>query len=130
MSTITLSIVTPYGSLYNGDAKYVIVPGSEGEFGIFPGHCNTLSLLKVGVIEFEDASGSKELVAINWGYAEVSPTDVKIIADGAVAIAGNADSEIAIAIDNAKTLLNEATSDSVLVGAVVSRIENSARSRI
>lgn len=130
MNTITLSIVTPYGSLYNGDAKYVIVPGSEGEFGIFPGHCNTLSLLKVGVIEFEDANGSKELVAINWGYAEVSPTDVKIIADGAVAIAGNADSEIAIAIDNAKTLLNEATSDSALVGAVVSRIENSARSRI
>lgn len=130
MNTITLSIVTPYGSLYNGDAKYVIVPGSEGEFGIFPGHCNTLSLLKVGVIEFEDPNGSKELVAINWGYAEVSPTNVKIIADGAVAIAGNADSEIAIAIDNAKTLLNEATSDSALVGAVVSRIENSARSRI
>lgn len=130
MNTITLSIVTPYGSLYNGDAKYVIIPGSEGELGIFPGHCNTLSLLKVGVIEFENTNGTKELVAINWGYAEVSPTDVKIIADGAVAITGNADSEIAIAIDNAKTLLNEATSDTTLIGAVVSRIENVARSRV
>ena len=130
MENLTLSIVTPYGSIYNGEVKYVIMPGSEGEFGVFPGHCNLLSLLKVGVIEFESNDGMKELVAINWGYAEVSSSDVKIIADGAVAIGGNAESEIAQALDNARNLLTEATTDTALIGAVVSRIENAAKSRI
>lgn len=130
MEHLTLSIVTPYGSIYNGEVKYVIMPGSEGEFGVYPGHCNILSLLKVGVIEFENAQGNRELVAINWGYAEVSSTDVKIIADGAVAIGGSAESEISSALDNARTLLAEATTDNALIGAVVSRIENATRSRI
>lgn len=130
MEHLTLSIVTPYGSIYNGEVKYVIMPGSEGEFGVYPGHCNILSLLKVGVIEFENTHGNRELVAINWGYAEVSSTDVKIIADGAVAIGGSAESEISSALDNARTLLAEATTDNALIGAVVSRIENATRSRI
>lgn len=130
MEHLTLSIVTPYGSIYNGEVKYVIMPGSEGEFGVYPGHCNILSLLKVGVIEFENTQDNRELVAINWGYAEVSSTDVKIIADGAVAIGGSAESEISSALDNARTLLAEATTDNALIGAVVSRIENATRSRI
>lgn len=130
MENLTLSIVTPYGNIYNGEVKYVILPGSEGEFGVFPGHCNLLSLLKVGVIEFESSSGAKELVAINWGYAEITAAEAKIIADGAIAIGGNAESEIATALDKAKTLLNEATTDSALIGAVVSRLENSAKNRI
>lgn len=130
MDNLTLSIVTPYGSIYNGEVKYVVMPGSEGEFGVFPGHCNLFALLKVGVIEFETPKNKKELVAINWGYAEVSSTDIKVIADGAVAIGGSAESEIALALDNAKTLLKQATSDNALLGAVVSRIENVAKSRI
>lgn len=129
MENINLSIVTPYGTIYDGEVKYVIMPGSEGEFGVYPGHYNLLSLLKVGVVEFESANGSKELIAINWGYAQVSPTDVKILADGAVAISGSLESEIASAIDNAKQLLTEATSDSALIGTVVSRIESAAKSR-
>ena len=124
MENLTLSIVTPYGSIYNGEVKYVVIPGSEGEFGVFPGHCNLLSLLKVGVIEFENLEGNKGLVVINWGHAQISDTDVNIIADGAVAIAGNTESEIVAAISDAKTLLKEASDDSALFGMVVSRVES------
>ncbi len=134
METLTLSIVTPYGSIYNGEVKHVIMPGSEGEFGVFPGHCNLLSLLKVGVIEFESIDGRNGLVAINWGHAQISQTDlktdVKIIADGAVAIDGNTESEIALAINNTKILLEEASSDQSLVGMVIAKVENVAKNRI
>lgn len=134
MENLTLSIVTPYGSIYSGKVKYVIIPGSEGEFGVYPGHCNLLSLLKVGVIEFESMDGDKGLIAINWGHAQISTkekdTDVKIIADGAVAIAGNTESEIASAIDETKMLLEKASDDRALIGMVVSRIENIAKSRM
>lgn len=134
MENLTLSIVTPYGNIYEGEVKYVIMPGSEGEFGVFPGHCNLLSLLKVGVVEFESADGDKGLVAINWGHAQISSkntdTDVKIIADGAVAIAGNTETELASAIDSTRALLEEASNDKALVGMVVSRVESIAKNRI
>ena len=134
MEKITLRIATPYGRIYDGEVKYVIVPGSEGEFGVFPGHCDLLSLLKIGIIEFESIDGDKGFIAINWGHAQVSQAGpephVKIIADGAVAIDGNTESAISSAIESTKALLEGASDDTSLVGMVVSRVENIAKSRI
>lgn len=134
MEKITLSIAIPYGSIFNGEVKYVIVPGSEGEFGVFPGHCDLLSLLKLGIIEFESLDGDKGFIAINWGHAQISQsgskTDVKIIADNAVAITGNTESKISSAIEDTKALLEGASNDRTLIGMVVSRVENIVKSRI
>ena len=134
MEKITLSIAIPYGSIFNGEVKYVIVPGSEGEFGVFPGHCDLLSLLKLGIIEFESLDGDKGFIAINWGHAQVSQsgskTDVKIIADNAVAITSNTESKISSAIEDTKALLEGASNDRTLIGMVVSRVENIVKSRI
>ena len=57
-------------------------------------------------------------------------THVKIIADGAVAIDGNTESAISSAIESTKALLEGASDDTSLVGMVVSRVENIAKSRI
>lgn len=134
MEKITLSIATPYGSIFDGEVKYVIVPGSEGEFGVFPGHCDLLSLLKIGIIEFETLDGDKGFIAINWGHAQISQTgtktDVKIIADGAVAIMDNTESGVATAIQEARALLEGASNDTSLIGTVVSRVETIAKNRI
>ena len=47
------------------------MPGVDGEFGVLHGHSNLLSLLKAGVIEISQGQ-SRDLVAIDWGYAEVT----------------------------------------------------------
>lgn len=125
--SIKLSIVTPYGEIFNDNIKSVNLPGAEGEFGILPGHCDFLSLLKVGVIEIDREDGKKELVAINWGYAEISSTKVDILANGAVCINGDNDSDISKALNNAKLLLEEATSDKIAISSVLSKIETSAK---
>ncbi|MBR2111823.1 MULTISPECIES: ATP synthase F1 subunit epsilon [Helicobacter] len=127
METLMLSIVTPYGKIYDGAVESVVMPGSEGEFGVYPGHCNLLSSLKTGVIEICKSSGDLELVAINWGYAEVSPHKVDVIADGAVSINGSDEDQVATAIENARKLLEEASNDHVAISSVVSRIEAAAR---
>ena len=127
METLMLSIVTPYGKIYDGAVESVVMPGSEGEFGVYPGHCNLLSSLKTGVIEICKSSGDLELVAINWGYAEVSPHKVDVIADGAVSINGSDEDQVAMAIENARKLLEEASNDHVAISSVVSRIEAAAR---
>ena len=129
MEKLSLSIVTPYGEIFSGKVDSITMPGVEGEFGVFYGHSNLLSLLKAGVIEF-NYDGKCEFVAIDWGYADVSATKVSILANGAVAIGGDNESAISEGIDNAKKLLESASNDMVAISSVVSRIEQVAKNGI
>ena len=71
-----------------------------------------------------------ELIAINWGYAKVNANSVDILANGAVAITGDSDSEISKAIEGAKALLEDAASDKVLLSNVLYKIETSAKNML
>ena len=130
METLKLDIVTPSGKIFSNNVKSVTLPGSEGEFGVLPGHIGVVTILNAGVIEIEKQDGQKEIVAINWGYAKVDEKSVDVLADGAVDISGNSESEIAQAISDAKKLLEESTDNAVAVSMVVSRIENAAKSSL
>lgn len=130
MELLKLNIVTPQGSIFSGDVKSVTLPGAEGEFGVLPGHADLLSLLNAGAIEFEKSNGKTELVAVNWGQVKVDAVSVDVLADGAIAIGGDSESEVAMAIANAKTLLEEATDNNVAISSVVSRIESAAKNSL
>ncbi|MBR2494886.1 ATP synthase F1 subunit epsilon [Helicobacter sp.] len=125
---LVVSIVTPYGEIFSGDVDSITMPGVDGEFGVLYGHSNLLSLLKAGVIEIFQGQ-SRELIAIDWGYAEVTSSKVDIIANGAVAIGGQNETGISQAIASAKELLEGASNDKVAIYSVVSRIEHVAKSR-
>ena len=84
MDTIKLSIVTPTGSIFNGDVKTVTLPGKEGEFGVLPGHSSLVSTLSVGVIVIEKID-STEAVAINWGHVKVDEKSVDVLVDEIIA---------------------------------------------
>ena len=45
---ISLTVVTPEGQAFHGEAEAVVLPGSEGEFGVLPGHEAFLSALRIG----------------------------------------------------------------------------------
>lgn len=128
METLKLNIVTPEGEIFSGDVKSVTLPGSEGEFGVLPGHIGVVSVLNTGVIEIQKEDLTTEMVAINWGHAKVDEKSVDVLAEGAVAINGGNEGEIAQAIQNAKKLLEESTDNRVASSMVISRIENAAKS--
>ena len=128
MKKLAVSIVTPYGEIFSGDVDSITMPGVDGEFGVLYGHSNLLSLLKAGVIEIFQGQ-SRELVAIDWGYAEVTSSKVDIIANGAVAIGGQNETGVSEAIANAKELLEGASNDKVAIYSVVLEIEHVAKSR-
>lgn len=130
METLKLDIVTPEGKIFSNDVKSVTLPGSEGGFGVLPGHVGVVTTLSAGVIEIEKKDNKKEIVAINWGYAKVDEKSVDVLVEGAVDINGNSEGEIAQAIANAKKLLEESTDNNVAVSMVVSRIENTAKSSL
>jgi F-type H+-transporting ATPase subunit epsilon len=127
METIKLEIITPSGKVFSGNVRSVSLPGSEGEFGVLPGHASIVSLLSTGVIEVEKEDKSSESVAIDWGYVEVNETQIIALVDGAVAIRGNSDSDIAKAIQEAKQLLKDSTDSNLIFAAAEAKIEASAR---
>lgn len=129
MDKLNASIVTPYGEIFSGQVETITLPGKDGEFGVYSGHENLLSLLKAGVIEIA-GDGKKGLIAIDWGYAEITSSKVDVIVNGAVAIGGTAGKELADAIASAKQLLQEASDDKIAMGNVISRIESSTKSKI
>ena len=75
-------LVTPERRLVTGEVESVTAPGEIGEFGVLPGHRPLLSLLKAGVLTYEQ-DGKAQRVAISGGYTEVSETGVRVLAESA-----------------------------------------------
>ena len=76
---LTLEIVTPERSIAHGEVDEVVVPGAEGSFGVLPGHTPLLSTLSVGEIEYR-RGGETSYVAVSFGFAEVLPDRVTVLA--------------------------------------------------
>ena len=81
-SKLKLEIVTPYGLILSEDVDEVSCTGSEGDFGVLPGHVPFFTTLKIGMLAYKKGSATK-YVFVNWGYAEVGPEEVMILADSA-----------------------------------------------
>ncbi len=127
MELMKLEIVTPNGVIFDNEVKQVNLPGSEGEFGVLPRHATLVSLLDTGVIVIDKADGSEVAVAINSGYVKVDEEKTICIVDGAVALSGEG-SDLANALEEAKTLLKSAESSNVAIAAAVSRVEQIGKS--
>ncbi|WP_447978792.1 F0F1 ATP synthase subunit epsilon [Candidatus Nitrospira bockiana] len=77
---ILLEVVTPEKLLLSQQVDEVIAPGVEGEFGVLPGHAHFLSTLKVGELRYR-AGETTSYMSVLWGFAEVTPTKVTILAE-------------------------------------------------
>ena len=77
---LTLEIVTPDRSLIREEVDEVVVPGTEGDLGILPGHTPLLSTLKVGELWYRQGQ-EKHYLAIAFGFVEVLPDRVTVLAD-------------------------------------------------
>lgn len=129
MDKLHLEIVTPQGQIFNDDVSSVVLPGSEGEFGVLPNHASLISILKAGIIDIEDKHKKHDVVAINWGYAKIDEGKVVILADGAVYVSGNSESELANSLEAARNLIESMSSDTNAFAATISKMENVVRAR-
>jgi F-type H+-transporting ATPase subunit epsilon len=78
-----LEIVAPSRQVVRSErVDEVIAPGSEGEFGVLPGHMSFLTTLKVGMLSYREGT-QWHYLAVDWGYAEVVADHVTILAEGA-----------------------------------------------
>ena len=79
---LTLDIVTPYGHVFTDEVDEIVATGSEGEFGVLPDHVPFLTTIKIGMLTYKKGSETGHFF-VNWGYAEVGPDKVTILADSA-----------------------------------------------
>ena len=79
--TFQLEIVTPERKVVDDRATEMQIPGKTGYLGILPGHAPLITELAVGEIGYRDEKGQIKRLAVAWGFAEVLPAKVTILAE-------------------------------------------------
>jgi|SRR5271170_2446980 F-type H+-transporting ATPase subunit epsilon len=80
--TFQLEIVTPEKMVVRDVAEEIQIPGKAGYLGVLPGHAPLISELAVGEITYRNGN-TRHSLAVAWGFAEVLPDKVTILAETA-----------------------------------------------
>jgi F-type H+-transporting ATPase subunit epsilon len=80
--TLQLEIVTPERLVEKDTVSEVQIPGKDGYLGILPGHAPLITEIGVGEIRYR-GDGMEYRLAVAWGFAEVLPNKVTILAETA-----------------------------------------------
>jgi F-type H+-transporting ATPase subunit epsilon len=84
MADLHFELVTPEKLLFSEDVHMVVVPGTEGEFGVLAGHAPFMSTLRDGDLAiYRTAGGAPEKVPVSGGFAEVSERGLTVLAESA-----------------------------------------------
>jgi F-type H+-transporting ATPase subunit epsilon len=106
MATLRLEIVTPEAKAYSEDVDFVVLPGSEGEMGVYPKHVPLLTTLKPGELRVLK-DGRETALAVGEGFVEIRGDAVSILTDMALESA-QIDAEAAEkAVESAKAAMKE-----------------------
>lgn len=76
-----LEIITPDKKLFEGEAKSLVVPGSEGSLGILDNHAPMIASLKKGAVQILDNHSVSKSFDINGGVVEVLKNKVIVLAE-------------------------------------------------
>lgn len=81
----TLNLVTPDKRLVTDtEVDEVVVPGYKGQLDILPGHAPLMTTLGTGSLKYKlKGSATYETVVVSWGYAQVNPQGVVVLAETA-----------------------------------------------
>ncbi len=130
--TIHVDVVSAEESIFSGEAKFVALPGENGELGILPRHTPLITRIKPGAVRIERAdNGEEEFVFVAGGILEVQPDRVTVLADTAIrghdldeAKANEAKKRAEEAVANAKSDIDlaKATSELAIMAAQIAAI--------
>ncbi|WP_339710067.1 F0F1 ATP synthase subunit epsilon [uncultured Sphingosinicella sp.] len=105
-------LVSPERLLRSGDVHMVVVPGTEGDFGVLAGHAPFMSTIRPGAIEvYESASSPATRIFIDGGFAEVNDSGLTILAENAVPVAEIKADEVSKKLSDAREDVRLAKTD-------------------
>jgi F-type H+-transporting ATPase subunit epsilon len=123
MATLHVDVVSAEEAIFSGEAKFVALPGENGELGILPRHTPLITRIRPGAVRILRAdTGEEEFVFVAGGILEVQPGTVTVLADTAIrgkdldeAKAAEAKKIAEEAVKNAKSDLDLAKAQNELV---------------
>ncbi|HEX4889437.1 MAG TPA: F0F1 ATP synthase subunit epsilon [Alphaproteobacteria bacterium] len=113
---LTFELVSPERLLLSAQVDMVVVPGTEGEFGVLAGHAPLVSTLRPGVISVHDEK-TIQRIFVRGGFAEVTPAGLTVLAEEAIDLASIDQAGLEARIKNAEEDVADATSEPVRAAA-------------
>jgi F-type H+-transporting ATPase subunit epsilon len=75
-------LVTPAKLVRSEDVHMVVVPGSDGEFGVLEGHAPFMSTIRDGAVQvIKSAGAAPEMIEVRGGFAEVGDSGLTVLAE-------------------------------------------------
>jgi F-type H+-transporting ATPase subunit epsilon len=84
---VAFELVSPEKLLVSQPVDMVVVPGSEGDFGVLPGHAPLISTVRPGVIEIYEGNSVRQRIFVAGGFAEVTAERCTVLAEQAMPVA-------------------------------------------
>ena len=111
MAAVNFELVSPEKLLLSEEVDMVLIPGSEGDFGVLPGHAPMISSLRPGVICVFLGGKVEKRVFVVGGFAEVTPDRCTVLADKVIALEDMQLSDLQQLLKNSEEDLATAQSD-------------------
>jgi len=86
MATLHFELVSPERVLFSGEVEAVMLPGTEGDMTVLPGHAPVMTALKTGVVIATNHRNNGERVLVRGGFAEVNAAGVIVLAERATPV--------------------------------------------
>jgi F-type H+-transporting ATPase subunit epsilon len=102
---VLFELVSPEKILLSEAVDMVVVPGTEGNFGVLPGHAPLISTVRPGMIEVYDGDKVGERLFVSGGFAEVTGERCTVLADDAIVISSLEETTIKAEIAEVETRL-------------------------
>jgi F-type H+-transporting ATPase subunit epsilon len=84
-NTIQVDVVSAEEQIFSGEAEFVVLPGEEGELGVYPRHTPLITRIKPGTVRIRlPGKAEEELIFVAGGVLEVQPRLVTVLADTAI----------------------------------------------
>ena len=110
-ATLSLEVVSPARLLVSEQVEMVVVPGTEGYFGVLPQHMLLLSTLRPGVIDVYNAGAVAERYFVTGGFAEVTGSSCTVLVDEAIPLPQLTKAFVAERLSQAKGRMDAASTD-------------------
>lgn len=110
-ATLNLEVVSPERLLVSEPVEMVVVPGTEGYFGVLPQHMLLLSTLRPGVIDVYNGGAVTERYFVTGGFAEVTGTSCTVLVDEALPLNSLTRAFVADRLAQAKARMDAATTN-------------------
>ncbi|HEU0071679.1 MAG TPA: ATP synthase F1 subunit epsilon [Alphaproteobacteria bacterium] len=114
---VTFELVAPERLLVSADVDMVVVPGTEGDFGVLPGHAPLIATVRAGIIDIYDGSiepkSITQRIFVAGGVAEVTETRCTVLAEQAAPLADLTAADAQARLAAAQARVTEAGADEI-----------------